>query len=239
MTRGDARRSARLGLTVRSILLSPADGFSSALRIAERRSRAGRRPAEGWAPVVLAAIGGASLASLWLKIGALVGLREVCADDRVAGYLAATLVLGALLALVAYAIWGAAGPSVARMLRGSGTGSGLRLVWGIALLPQVFALAVLLPLDLAIVGTDTFTTSSLADPLSTAWAAFSIALSVSLAVWSLFLLVRGMEVAAELSMVRAGAGAAAAALCLLLVVGVLMALMLFAPEGGTCPTRLR
>jgi hypothetical protein len=51
--------------------------------------------------------------------------------------------------------------------------------------------------------------------------------------------VRGMEVAAELSMVRAGAGAAAAALCLLLVVGVLMALMLFAPEGGTCPTRLR
>jgi hypothetical protein len=183
-------------------------------------------------------IGGASLASLWLKVGALVGLREVCADNRVAGYLAATLVLGAVLALIAYAIWGAAGPSVARMLRGSGTSAGMRLVWGTALLPQVFALIVLLPLDLAIVGTDTFTTNSLADPLSTAWAAFSIALSVSLAVWSLFLLVRGMEVAGELSMLRAGGGAAAAALCLLLVVGVLMALTLFAPEGGTCPTRL-
>jgi hypothetical protein len=239
MTRREARHSAKLGLTLRSILLSPTDGFSSALRTAERRSRAGRRPAEGWAPVVLTAIGGASLASLWLKIGALVGLREVCAGDRVAGYLAATLVLGALLAVIAFAVWGAVGPSVARKLRGSGTSAGLRLVWGTALLPQVFALAVLLPLDLAIVGTDTFTTSSLGDPLSTAWAAFSIALSVSLAVWSLFLLVRGMEVVAELSTVRAGAGAAVATLCLLLVVGVLAALTLFAPEGGQCPTPLR
>jgi hypothetical protein len=236
LSRGDARRSARLGLTLRSILLSPTAGFSSALRIAERRSRAGRRPAEGWAPVVLTAIGGASLAFLWLKIGALIGLREVCADDRLASYLAATLVLGALLALIGYAVWGAAGPPVTRMLRGSGSPAGLRLVWGTALLPQVFALALLLPLDLAIVGMDTFTTSSLGDPLSTAWAAFSIALSVSLAVWSLFLLVRGIEVAAELSMVRAAAGAAAAAVCLLVVVGVLATLTLFAPGGGACPT---
>jgi hypothetical protein len=239
MTRRDARRSARLGLTLRSILLSPTSGFASALRTAERRSRAGRRPAEGWAPVVMTAIGGASLASLWLKIGALVGLREVCADDRLAGYLAATLLLGALLALIGYAVWGAAGPPVARFLRGSGSSAELRLVWGAALLPQVFALVVLLPLDLAIVGMETFTTSSLGDPLSTAWAAFSIALAVSLAVWSLFLLVRGMEVASELSMVRAGVGAVAAALCLLLVVGVLAGLTLFAPEEAACPTPLR
>jgi hypothetical protein len=239
MARGDARHSARLGLTLRSILLSPAAGFSSALRTSERRSRAGRRPAEGWAPVVLTAIGGASLASLWLKVGALVGLREVCRDARLVSYLAATLVLGSLLALIAYAIWGAAGPSVSRMLRGSGSSAGLRLVWGAALLPQVFALIVLLPLDLAIVGMDTFTTSSLADPLSTAWAAFSIALSVSLAVWSLFLLVRGMEVVAELPVARAAACAAGAALCLLLMVGVLAALTLLAPEGGACPTQLR
>ena len=98
------------------------------------------------------------------------------------------------------------------------------------MIPQVFSLIVLLPLDLAIVGMDTFTTSSLADPLSTAWAAFSIALSVSLAVWSLFLLVRGLEVVAELPVARAAACAAGAALCLLLVVGVLAALTLLAPR---------
>ena len=107
------------------------------------------------------------------------------------------------------------------------------------MLPQVFGLFVLLPLDLAIVGIDTFTTSSLADPLSTAWAAFSIALSVSLAVWSLFLLVRGVEVVAELPAARAVACAAGAALCLLLVVGVLAAFTLLAPGGGACPTQLR
>ena len=239
MARGDARRSARLGLTLRSILLTPTAGFSSALRTSERRSRAGRRPAEGWAPVVLTAIGGASLVSLWLKVGALIGLREVCTDARVVSYLVATLVLGSLLSLIAYAIWGAIGPSVTRTLHGSGSSAGLRLVWGAALLPQVFALVVLLPLDLAIVGTDTFTTSSLADPLSTAWAAFSIALSVSLAVWSLFLLVRGLEVVAELPAPRAVACAVGAALCLLVVVGALAALTLLAPDGGACLTQPR
>src|SRR5688500_1684020 len=53
------RGSARLGLTLRSVLLSPHDGFAAALKSTERRSRAGRRPAEGLAPYVLAAVGGA------------------------------------------------------------------------------------------------------------------------------------------------------------------------------------
>ena len=63
--------SARLGLTLRSVLVAPRDGFQAALAAADRRARAGLRPAEGMAPVVLSAFGGAALALLWLKIGAL------------------------------------------------------------------------------------------------------------------------------------------------------------------------
>ena len=75
----------------------------------------------------------------------------------------------------------------------------LRLVWGAGAFPQVFALLLLLPLDLLIVGTDTFTSERLDDPLATGWAAFSIAMAVSLTVWSVYLFVRGVERAGSIS----------------------------------------
>lgn len=233
------RGSARLGFTLRSVLLSPHDGFAAALKGAERRARAGRRPAEGLAPFVLAAIGGAATASLWLKVGAISGLREVCTDRFVGVNIAAALLLGALLGLIAQALWGLVGPAAVRGLRGGETESrSLRLVWGASEFPQVLALALLLPLDLLIIGTDAYTTTSLDDPLSTAWAAFSIAIAISLTVWSLFLFIRGTEVAGELGFWKAAAATGGALLCWVALILVLVLIGSTATEVRSCPTRL-
>ena len=231
--------SARLGLTLRSVLLSPQDGFAAAFRTAERRARAGRRPAEGVSPYVLAGVGGAALMSLWLKIGALGGFREVCSDDYVAAFIAVALVFGALLGLLAQSLWAAIGRPLLRSMRSEETSRGsLRLVWGASAFPQVLVLVLLLPLDLLIVGTETYTSGSLEDPLATAWAAFSIAIGISLAVWSLYLFVRGIEVAGRISFWKAASAAAAAALCLVLVVGAPVVAGSIATEVRGCPTRL-
>lgn len=231
--------SARLGMTLRSVLVAPRDGFQAALAAADRRARAGLRPAEGMAPVVLSALGGAALAFLWLKVGALLGVREVCSATYLAGYIVAAAVLGAVVALATQSLWGLVGKPFVRALRGEVTqGHELRLVWGAASFPQVLALVVLLPLDLLIVGTDSFTTAQLVDPVSTAWAAFSIALGVSALVWTLFLLTRGVGVASGLTGAKAVAGAATALLSLAIVVGAFVAMTLLLPQGGGCPTQL-
>lgn len=231
------RGSARLGLTLRSVLLSPHDGFAAALKTASRRSRAGRRPAEGTSPYILAAIGGAALSSLWLKVGALGGWREVCTDRYVVVNIVAALLLGGILGLLAQAVWGAVGAPLIRGLRGETDRGALRLVWGASAFPQVAALVLLLPLDLLIVGTDTYTTGALDDPLSTAWAAFSIALGISLAIWSFFLFVRGVEVAGGIGFWRATVATGVAIACGVLVVGVFVVAGSMSTEVRSCPTR--
>lgn len=230
--------SARLGLTLRAVLLAPHDGFASAFRTAERRARAGRRPAEGISPYVLAAIGGAALMSLWLKVGALAGIREICSREYLGALIAAALVSGALLGVLAQFLWGAVGPSVLRAAHGQSDRGSLRLVWGASAFPQVVVLVLLLPLDLLIIGTDAYATGSLEDPLATAWAAFSIAVGISLAVWSLFLFVRGVEVAGGIGFWKAVTTTMVAALCLLIVVGTPVAAGSITTEVRGCPTRL-
>ena len=232
-----SRGSARLGLTLRSILLTPGHGFEAAARAAERRARAGRRPIEGFSTYLLSGIGGAALASLWLKVGALLKLRAVCTTDRIAAFIAASFVLGALLAWLAHALWGFVGARAVSALRGDTSSSEMRLVWGAAALPQAFVMLILLPLDLVLVGTSTFTTQPLDESLATAWAALSIALALSLAVWSLYLFVRGLQVVAGLSVKRALVGLAVAVLCFGGVVGSFAGAMALVPKEASCPTR--
>ena len=174
---------------------------------------------------------------LWLKVGALLGVREVCNPSYLAGYIAATAVLGATLALIAQSVWGLIGPPSAKALDGEVPERyELRLVWGASAFPQVFSLLFLLPLDLLIVGQDTFTTTELVDPVSTAWAAFSIALGMSALVWSLFLLFRGVGSATGLSGGRALVCAGSALVSVALVVGALAGATLLIPQGAGCPT---
>lgn len=140
---------------------------------------------------------------LWLKLGSLLGFRDVARVEFKWSYLIVAAVAGALLGLVAQSIWGYAGSVAARAFGGQAPARDLRVVWGASDFPQVIGLAVLLPLDLLIVGSDTFTSEKLGDSLATGWAAISIALSLSLAVWTLFIFVRGVEVATSVSLLKA------------------------------------
>jgi len=195
--------SARLGLTLRSVLLSPRAGFEGVFRATRRREQAGARPAEGIAPYVLAALGGSSLMLLWLKLGSLLGYRDVARVEFRWSYLIVAAVAGALLALFAQSLWGYVGAGAARAVDAQPPPRELRVVWGASAFPQIIGLVLLLPLDLLIVGSDTFTSERLSDPLATGWAALSIAFSLSLAVWSLFIFVRGVEVSASVSLLKA------------------------------------
>lgn len=218
MSRAASRSSARLGLTLRAILLSPARGFEAAVRAADRRERASQHPPEGMSPYVLAAAGGAAFFLLWLKIGALAGLREASLDSYRAEYLTASVVVGAALGLISQWAWAAVG---SRALDTPGSSRrNLRLIWGTASFPQLLTLVVLLPLDLLIVGPGAFTSDQLGDPLATAWAALSIALGVAFSVWGGYLFVRGIAVTSKAGRVRRA---------VVVVVAFVLTIALFAP----------
>lgn len=157
---------------------------------------------------------------LWLKIGGIAGLRDVARVEFRWSYLVVAAVAGALLALVAQLVWGYVGAATMRALGGLVPARHLRIVWGASALPQVFALVLLLPLDLLIVGPDTFTSERLTDPLATGWAALSIALAVSLTLWSGYIFVRGVERAGSTSVARAVAVVLTAVLVLGAIVGI-------------------
>lgn len=199
------RTSARLGLMLRAVVAAPGEGFSAAVIAADRRRRVDARPHEGYTPYVLAAAGGAAAGLLWLKVGGLFGVRAVDASGYRAAYVVATALGGSLVALAAQGLWAAA---AARLLRASARD--LRIASGLAAFPQIGALA-LVPLDLAIVGPQTFTTEPLIDSVSTAWAAISIALAAGLGLYSGWLLVRGTAAVTERGLGPAAAAAALAA----------------------------
>ncbi|MEA2447605.1 MAG: hypothetical protein QOK47_1242 [Actinomycetota bacterium] len=209
--------AAHLGATLRSVLVSPRAGFEGALRAMGRKERAGTRLPEGLSTYVLAATGGAALVLLWLKLSALIGLRGDSAESFHWWYLIAGCALGALLALVAQAIWGLLGPRIVARLGGSSSPRALRLVWGASAFPQVAALVLLLPADLLIVGPETFTNQAPGDPVSSVWAALSVAIAVALAVWSVCLFLLGTEVAGRVKLSRSIAAGAVAVLCLAIV----------------------
>lgn len=216
--------ASRIGPTLRAVLLSPKSGFAAAIKGANRRAQSGRRPIEGAAPMVIAGLGFGALCLLWLKLGSLLRLRNVAAADFRWDYLVASVLLAALLGLGLQWLWGIAGGRLMRMLGVEATRPSppvLRLVWGLALFPQVLALAVLLPLDLLIVGSETFTSGRLADPLAKLWAALSIAGGSFLAAWSVWLLYQGLAAATSNHGVRTAAIAATAVGLAFLIVATL------------------
>ena len=212
------RASARLGSLLRAIAFSPKQGFCAAAAMLDRRQRAHRYPVEGVAPYVLSAIGGAALVLLWLKTGSLLGLRHVTAAGFQWLYVGGAVLAGGLLGLVSQLAWGLVGSLVLRSLAGSVSAAELRTVWGAAALPQVLAVAVLLPLDVVIAGPAAFTTQPLGDSLSVTWAALSVVIACLLALWSLGLFLRGVEVVSGVSLLKASVGVAVACACLVVVV---------------------
>ncbi|MFN2490772.1 MAG: YIP1 family protein [Actinomycetota bacterium] len=219
---GPARRhahaSVRLGLTLRSVVLRPREGYAAAMRTGERRARAGERLPEGVTPYVLALAGGAAGMCLWLKFGALAGLRHARVADFDSGVLIAALLVGVVLGLAGQVLWGAVGSWCVARLGGRARARDLRLAWGASALPLVGVLVLLAP-DLILAGPGVFTIDPLGDAIATAWAALSIAVGIALAVWSLWLFVRGVEVASGLRLRRAVPAVLAGAACFALLAG--------------------
>jgi hypothetical protein len=158
---------------------------------------------------------------LWLKLGGLVGVREVPAAEFGWGVFVSTLLLAAIVAVLAQVVWSFLAPRVAGP--DAGSPRSFRAVWALSAFPQLPALLLLLPLDLIIVGGKAFTTDSAGDSVSTAWLALSTALGVSLGAWSAYLFWKGTHAAARASTGRTAAVVAASAGCALLVAAVLVA----------------
>lgn len=216
--RPPARSSANLGRTLRSVLVAPAAGFEAAVVAANRRARSGESLPEGLTPFVLALVGGASLMIGWLKIGGLLGGRDVDPTQFGIAELVFALTTGAALAILGQAVFGVVAPLAARAFGGALSGRDARVVWGASAFPQVLTVLVLLPLDLIIVGPEIFATTKPGDSLATGWAAVSVSLCLLMAVWSLSLFVRGMQVVARLDLTRATGAVVVAGACLSLVI---------------------
>ncbi|HEY7875983.1 MAG TPA: hypothetical protein VIG64_12770, partial [Actinomycetota bacterium] len=194
-TRAAARSaaSAQLGGTLRSILVSPEDGFRGAYALADNRHQSGVRLPEGSAPLVMGACGGAALMMLWLKLGGLLGLRGIAPADFRWSYVVVAALGAAVLGALAQCVWGPVGRIALGRLGASTTAPRMRLAWGAAALPQVFALVILFPLDVMITGRRLFTAERITDTFPAIWGALSVAISVSLAAWSAYLFFRGVQ----------------------------------------------
>lgn len=162
-------------------------------------------------------------------------MRDVHATEFGWGTMVASLLFGAVVALVAQIAWGVVGSAAARRLGATHPTSArdLRLVWGAAALPQLMAVFVLLPLDLLFLGRASFTSDRLVDPMATAWAATSIALSLSLAAWSVWLFVTGIKTTTRLGSARSIAVASSALAVLgVLTVGLVVVAKVLAGAGS-------
>ncbi len=190
-------RAARLGATLRSVLVSPAAGFSDYVGEVESRPGKGRAAA-----VLLGGLLGSSLWLLWQKVNGIMQLRESGCPFRW-HYLVGVVVIGALLGMLCEVLWAQGAAFASKRMGGRGTASGFRLVWGAASLPHVGALLVLLPLDLLLVGTDAYRAVETEATGGSVWRALSVAFSLALVVWSLWLLFRGSQAVAQVSSRRA------------------------------------
>ena len=208
--------SARLGATVRGVLVSPGSAFVPALKRVETSE-------EGRSTYVLAALGGAAAMLLWLKVRALVGFRALAPSDFSWSYFVVALVFAAVVAVLAQILWSFAGPAAGGP--DSGSPRSFRAVWALSAFPQVPALLLLAPIDLLLVGEEAFTASDTGDSVALAWLALSTAGAVSLAVWSAYVFAKGTHVATRATPLRSAGVVAASLVCVAAVVALLAGLL--------------
>ena len=201
--RRGSHRSAHLGSTLRTVMLHPSRGFAEVLAVTEQRRDEGFRTPEGVAPTVLAALGGAALMTIWLKLGGLLELRSYPAEDFRWAFLFVAMGVAAVAGVLAQLMWSVLAALVARRLGRRADQAELRTVWGAAAFPLSFALFPILVLDVILVGPSMFTTERITDPIARGWASVSIAIGAALVVWWLFLLLRGFAAATGFRALRA------------------------------------
>jgi hypothetical protein len=205
--------SARLGATVRGVLLSPGSAFVPTLKRVESSE-------EGRSTYLLAALGGAAAMLLWLKVRALVGFRALAPSDFTWGYFVSSLLLAAAVAVLAQVAWSFVAPAAGGP--DSGSPRSFRAVWALSAFPQLPALLLLAPLDLLLVGEGAFIATDSGDSVALAWLALSTAAGVSLAVWSGYVFAKGTHVATRATPARTAGVVAASLGCVAAVVALLI-----------------
>ena len=140
-------------------------------------------------------LAGAATMALWLKVTTLVQIADRPRSETSWDTVLPALALGALVGILAYVLWTRLAPRLATAASGGATTERLRLAWSFSDFPLAVYAALILPLDLALVGPEVFSTDSLQGDLATVWSAISTALLLATAVWSVFLFVRGVEAA--------------------------------------------
>jgi hypothetical protein len=131
---------------------------------------------------------------LWLKLTSLLKIfdRPISATEW--SFVLGGLALGAILASIAYVAWTRLAPRAIDSDRDVSRAR-LRVAWSFSDFPLALYAAVLLPLDLLIVGPEIFSTDRLDGTFAMVWSALSLALLVASAAWSVYLFVRGVEAA--------------------------------------------
>jgi hypothetical protein len=188
-SRSKRSSSSHLGSRLRAVLVSPRSGFRSAMRN-------GNAAAIASSPVtaLLVVLGGVATMGLWLKLTSLLKIfdRPISATEW--SFVLGGLALGAILAAIAYVAWTRLAPRAIDSDRDASRAR-LRVAWSFSDFPLALYAAVLLPLDLLIVGPEIFSTDRLDGTFAMVWSALSLALLVALAAWSVYLFVRGVDAA--------------------------------------------
>ncbi|MDQ4094766.1 MAG: hypothetical protein M3174_00955 [Actinomycetota bacterium] len=183
---------------------------------------------------LLAALGAAHLLLLSFKVRGLSGFSPVAPDQaNWWGLFGLTILVATLAGVIAHAIFAlVARPLVARFGSGSERRD-LRTVWGLANFPAAAGFLILVLFDVLIGGREAYAGAE-AGPLVTGWTAGSLAVGLSLGIWSFYLFVQGLRVAADVHgagtimvvVVAAISLAVAAALATAIVAGLISLIVL-------------
>ena len=187
--------AAGWGATFREVLVHPSAGVDRALRKGRALRNSGPRRAVALT-TALAGVAGSSLMLLWLKAGVVFGFADTPPSEFSWGVFAAALVAGAVVGVLAHFAFGVVGSKVTALFRRRSPRSDLRMAWGVAAFPLIVGLFVLLVLDLSIAGSTAFTQADV-DAFTTAWAATSTAIGISLLLLSGYLFALGVRLVAD------------------------------------------
>ena len=179
--------SSHLGSRLRTVLVSPRNGFRSAMRNGNAKAIASSPVS-----VLLVILGGMATMLMWLRLTSLFRIFDRPISSIEWSFVLGGLALGAILAAISYVVWTRLAPRMIDTDRDLSKDR-LRVAWSFSDFPLALYAAVLLPLDLLIVGPEIVSTDRLDGTFAMVWSAVSLALLMALAAWSIYLFVIGVD----------------------------------------------
>ena len=164
--------------------------------------------------LILAALGGAFLMLLFLKVRGVIGFEGVSLSEFKWLHVFAAFVAGAIVAGIAHYLFGMLTPTLLPEAAKNGGSRDLRTVWGLAALPAAVTFAVFALLDVFIGGPDVYLTPRDGDSLVVGWSIGSLVLALAVTAWSLVIFYKGLSVIGGARVTRSVVITAVAGLCL-------------------------